>query len=126
MSPVNISLSSVPVLCDHYRGQFSSDNRLQIQTNGLVASAPRSRVGASLPLTQAVWQFLLFAEKDALKRRQFQSLAIPIGLILTAVWRHHWQCEIDGDSWSVETCLSIVRTQRFDLGLNFQDFDCIV
>jgi hypothetical protein len=44
----------------------------------------------------------------------------------SAVWRHHWQCVIDGDSWSVEACLSIVRKQRFDLGLNFQDFDCIV
>jgi hypothetical protein len=77
------------------------------------------------PSHRQVWQFLLLAEKDALKQRQFQSLAIPIGLILSAVWRHHWQCVIDGDSWSVEACLSIVRKQRFDLGLNFQDFDIV-
>jgi hypothetical protein len=47
------------------------------------------------PSNRQVWQFLLFAEKDALKRRQFQSFAIPIGLILKAVWPRHWQCVMD-------------------------------
>jgi hypothetical protein len=58
--------------------------------------------------------------KDSLKRRQFQSVAMPIGLILIAIWCRLWQCVIEYNGWSVDVCLSSVQTQRFALGLEYQ------
>ncbi|KAH8548247.1 hypothetical protein BGW37DRAFT_431180, partial [Umbelopsis sp. PMI_123] len=78
------------------------------------------------PSRRQVWSFLLLAETDSSKRVQFRTLAIPIGLILAAIWRHHWQCVIEDRKWSVDVYLSSIRNQRFALGLNFQDFDCLV
>ncbi|KAG2179612.1 hypothetical protein INT44_006460 [Umbelopsis vinacea] len=77
------------------------------------------------PTLMQVWQFLLLSEKNLLKRRQFHTLAITIGVIHAAIWKHHWQCVIEGNPWSLEAYLSTVRSQRFDLGLNFHDFDCL-
>jgi hypothetical protein len=57
-----------------------------------------------------VWMSLLLDQKS---KRKDGNLLSYLALIMSCIWRSHWQYIIEGTTWSVEACLANIRNQRY-------------
>jgi hypothetical protein len=70
------------------------------------------RIGSQPPTPESVWSTILLQNPAISKSPQYQRIMTSLGLIIAAIWQHHWHSVIEGIPWSAQACLSTIRKRR--------------
>ena len=70
------------------------------------------RIGSQPPTPDSVWSTILLQNPAISKSPQYQRIMTSLGLIIAAIWQHHWHSVIEGIPWSAQACLSTIRKRR--------------